>query len=31
MIALCIEAIKDQQDQIDLLKDIIEDMKNGNN
>jgi hypothetical protein len=31
MVALCIEAIKDQQDQIDSLKDIIEDMKNGNN
>lgn len=31
MIALCIEAIKDQQDQIDSLKQIIEEMKNGDN
>ena len=30
MIALCIEAIKEQQDQIDSLKTIIEEMKNGN-
>jgi len=31
MVALCIEAIKEQQDQIDSLKTIIEEMKNGNN
>ena len=31
MIALCIEAIKEQQDQIDSLKDIIKEMTDGNN
>ena len=31
MVGLLIEAIKEQQDQIDTLKTIIEEMKNGNN
>ena len=31
MVALCIEAIKEQQTQIETLKDIIKEMKNGNN
>ena len=31
VVGLLVEAIKEQQDQIDSLKDIIEEMKNGNN